>query len=69
LPLAVRNWSCWKCGARHDRDLNAAINLKNWAVSSTASACGGEGSGLECKSLKVKPASVKQELSAKTTYG
>jgi putative transposase len=69
LPLAVRNWSCWKCGARHDRDLNAAINLKNWAVSSTASACGGEGSGLGCKSLKVKPASVKQELSAKTTYG
>jgi putative transposase len=30
----------------HDRDVNAAINLKNMAVSSTVSACGGEGSGL-----------------------
>ena len=45
-------------------DLNAAINLKNLAVSSTVSACGEEGSGLGCK-LKAKPASVKQELSTK----
>ena len=46
LALAVRHWTCPGCGLLHDRDVNAAINLKNMAVSSTVSACGGEGSGL-----------------------
>ncbi|MFD2407959.1 zinc ribbon domain-containing protein [Azorhizophilus paspali] len=41
LPLAVRTWTCPDCQARHDRDGNAAINLKHYAVSSTVSACGG----------------------------
>ncbi|MFD2406112.1 zinc ribbon domain-containing protein [Azorhizophilus paspali] len=42
LPLAVRTWTCPDCQARHDRDGNAAINLKHYAVSSTVSACGGK---------------------------
>ena len=46
LELAVRHWTCPGCGVLHDRDINAAINLRNMAVSSTVSACGGEGSGL-----------------------
>ncbi len=25
--LVVREWSCCRCGARHDRDINSAINL------------------------------------------
>ncbi|MFD2405112.1 RNA-guided endonuclease InsQ/TnpB family protein [Azorhizophilus paspali] len=42
LPLVVRTWTCPDCQARHDRDGNAAINLKHYAVSSTVSACGGK---------------------------
>ena len=46
----------------HDRDVNAAVNLENMAVSSTVAACGEEGAGRRCKTA-VKPASVKQEVS------
>jgi putative transposase len=42
LPPVVREWTCPECGARHDREWNAAINLRNYAVSSTVSACGGD---------------------------
>lgn len=38
MPLSVRNWRC-DCGAVHDRDENAAINIK--AVGQTVSAQGG----------------------------
>lgn len=62
LPLSVRQWTCSQCGATHDRDVNVAINLKNLAVSSTASACGEEGAGSGRKT-GVNPASAKQEVS------
>jgi putative transposase len=62
LPLSVRRWTCPACGKNHDRDMNAAINLKNYAVSSTVSVCGGEGSGSGCKT-GMKPTPAKQEVS------
>ena|SRR5579883_2426064 len=75
LPLSVRQWTCPDCGSIHDRDVNAAINLKKVAESSaggcqpfqrqadcSVTACGEAGSGLGRK-LKTKPASAKQEVS------
>ena len=45
LPLSVREWTC-ECGAVHDRDFNAAKNLKPTRVGLTRSnACGEDGSG------------------------
>ena len=57
LELSMVEWDCAFCQFHHDRDINAAINLKNNAVSYTVSACG---------ELVEPITSMKQELNIKT---
>ena len=60
LALADRTFRCLSCGFVLDRDLNAAINLKNFAASSAVTACGAGSAGFGCKTGTKLPAA-KQE--------
>ena len=63
LPLSIREWTC-ECGTFHDRDINAARNLRRNALDRAScariNACGEEGSGAGL-TASVKPTSLKQE--------
>jgi putative transposase len=70
LTLKERSWKCEGCETVHDRDINAAINLRDYAVrhiavSSTVTACGGTGAGRRRKTA-VKPAPSKQEINSES---
>jgi putative transposase len=66
LPLSVREWQCPGCDVVHDRDQNAALNLRNLAGSSPVTACGVESAGQRPVVL-VKLATPKQEANSKVS--
>jgi putative transposase len=41
-PLRVRQWTCPACGAVHDRDVNAALNILALGRRDRLNACGGD---------------------------
>jgi len=56
LPLSVRSWKCPECGRMHDRDVNAAINIRNEAERLiTAGNCGTAGGGAVSRRRGRKP--------------
>jgi putative transposase len=57
LTLKDREWKCNLCGASHDRDVNAAINVKEFALKKTAT-----GSGKELVELPTLIGTMKQEV-------
>jgi putative transposase len=64
----MRHWSCLSCQANHQRDINAAINLEKWAVSSTVTACGASSNGAAANAVASYGA-MKQEANVISALG
>ncbi len=56
----MKQWTCYYYKMMHDRDLNAARNLANYAVRSTVNVCGCNSS--DCMNISVL---MKQKVNTK----
>ena len=58
MPLNIRSWRCDKCGTSHDRDINAAQNIRNEAQRMIAAGIAGTASRGTVSQVKGRKSSV-----------
>jgi|SRR5450631_59043 len=58
MPLEIRSWRCDKCGSIHDRDINAAQNIRNEAQRMIAAGIAGTASRGTVSQVKGRKSSV-----------
>ncbi len=60
LPLDIRQWECNHCHTQHDRDINAAINIRDQGLRVIASIPEATASGESVRPLIGRKSSVRQ---------
>ena len=69
LDLSIREWTCLGCGTKHDRDVNAAKNIKVAGGHSETKNGRGDRRQTSAKGAAVKEASTRREYVQLTLFG